>query len=117
MMQMRESSGMVKRSEDSEGLVDRKTDINYSTRYDDRELQDGTLEERLNDLSEHLNEEIEGSYSNIQKLERLGERYYSDGMAAQADDNMGYYMRYVRAYERIRNLVEAAFNVLPKWTG
>lgn len=90
--------------------VDSNKDINYSTRYDDRELvKSGTEEEKLDWLAAKISGEIMLSSDNIFKLERLRERYWSDGLEALSDGAMGYYMRYVAGYERIKILSEAFY--------
>lgn len=64
---------------------------------------------RLDVLSNNLDTEIELASASIQKLERLQERYYQDGLQARIADLMGYYIRYVNAYERTSRLIEARY--------
>ena len=85
-------------------------DIRYSTRYEDQELiKEGSYELKLDLLSRNLNNEISLCAGNVLKLERLQDRYVEDGVLARAQDEMGYFQRYVFAYERIKVLVEAHY--------
>ena len=99
----------------SKGIsVDTQRDINFSTRYDDRkEIQWGDERSKLEFLSDKLTGEINLCSDRLDKLERLEERYHSDALAAKADDNMAYIMRYTRALTRIRNLINAHYKALP----
>lgn len=90
---------------------DANKDIYYSTRYDDRELIKGYCDQsKLDWLSKKIDGEITLCSHNIPKLERLQERYESDGVAAQADDNIAYYMRYVKGYDRINIILTSYYN-------
>lgn len=89
--------------------VDANKDINLSTRYDDRELIKGTENQKLDELSDHLEAEVTLSSNDILKMERLQERYYSDGLSAKADKCIGYWMRYVKAYEHLNILISSFY--------
>lgn len=90
---------------------DSSRDIHYSTRYDDREfIRCPTEQGKLDWLTKKIEGEITLCSDNIEKLERLRDRYQSDGIAAQADNNMAYYMRYVRGYDRINIILDSYYN-------
>jgi hypothetical protein len=98
---------------DNGTTVDSSRDIHYSTRYDDREfVRGGNNKEKLDWLSTKLEGEISLSSTSIIKLERLRDRYQSDGLAAQAENDIGFYMRYVHAYERINIILENYYRPL-----
>ena len=91
-------------------VEDSKRNLDYSTRYDDREFSTRNDKDELEWLSDKLNMEILEAKNNIHKMERLQERYHSDGIAAQAENRMGYYMRYTEAYERLKRMIESFYN-------
>lgn len=88
------------------------TDIQHSTRYDDKELIDKDDISKLDFLTENLNIEITLSSSCPLKLERLAERYYCDAAAASKAQDMGYYMRYMAAYRRILIIENSFYDIM-----
>lgn len=89
--------------------------MNYSTRYDDRNLIPGkTRNSRLDWLEQKLHNEIMLCSESIMKLERLAERYWVDGLAAASEQNFAYRFRYIQAYEHIQILLENGYKKLPK---
>jgi hypothetical protein len=82
----------------------------HSTRYDDRELLNGDKKDKLDNLATNLSGEIRACSRNVLLLERLALQYHSDGLAAQADRDIGYYMRYAEAYERVQFIVNSYYN-------
>jgi hypothetical protein len=93
------------------------TSLDYSTRYDDKELIPGTNRQKLDFLSLKIDSEVMDACDDILKLERLNDRYDSDGLEAKKDGDMAYYMRYLRACERINNIINAWYLTLPMWRG
>lgn len=90
--------------------IDSKRDLHLSTYYEDQLLiEDGTKESRLDELSGNLDIEISLASDNILKLERLQERYLQDSDQSRLANNMGYYIRYWNAYERVTTLIEARY--------
>lgn len=86
---------------------------NLSSRYDDRELVVGeNQQEKLDDLSQHLNEEIDACSNDPVKLDRLATRYESDAAAAKAENNMGYFMRYEAAMSRTVALEQHIYSMM-----
>lgn len=92
----------------------KKLNINFSTRYDDREIIVMAQSEQLEFLAIKMfndtEEVVQGG--DILKLERLVEQYLYDGNAALKDENMAYYIRYARAYERGTELLHAMYECL-----
>jgi hypothetical protein len=94
----------------SRTTVDSKKEMHYSSRYDDRELIKGEDEKaKLDWLTRKIQSEIAFCGGDIVKLERLQERYHSDGRQAKADDNMPYYLRYAQSYELLKLRIEALY--------
>lgn len=99
-------------------LADEKVDdgdknIQNSSRYDDQEYMETQGETGLFFLENKLHHEIDSCIDRLDKLERLAERYYEDGIAAKNDKNMACYQRYAMAYERVQMLINAHFGKLP----
>lgn len=95
--------------------VSSERDMDYSTRYDDRDLlQNRTNKEKLDWLSVKLHNEIMLSCESILKMERLRQQYLSDASLAHEDKNIGYEARYIEACERLDILIHAAYNQLDK---
>jgi hypothetical protein len=98
------------RNTDGTTKVPSSRNLNYSTRYDDKDLISGKTERRKLDwLTAKLAEEIEQSSNDINKMERLQQRYLEDGLSAQADHALAYQMRYLRAYETLGILIDAFY--------
>lgn len=99
-------------------MYDPKKDINKSTRYDDQTFGIHDNEENhLSRLSLLIVEEINASLGNFIRMERLQEQYVADAAAAQEDNQMGYYMRYLHAYEFLEQHIRSKllpFRPIPK---
>lgn len=87
--------------------------IDTSTRYDDRDIQQGTAREKLVRLKRNIAREITVATPFILTLEELEEQYHHDAQAALVDDNFGYYMRYHVGIERCRILIANSYHLLP----
>jgi hypothetical protein len=89
---------------------DAKRDLGLSTYYDDQlAWKNGNKESRLDALENNLDIEITLSSDNILKMEKLQERYFEDLERASKDDDMGCYIRFKNAYDRVTTLVEARY--------
>lgn len=94
--------------------VNHDRDMDYSTRYDDRELTTKkNLTAQLDWLEQKLHNEIMLCSHDVLKLERLEERYWSDGLAAAAHKDFPYRMRYIEAHEHVTLLIHSHYKELP----
>lgn len=94
----------------SSTFVKADKNLDYSTRYDDQELFPNRPQEVKHDwLRAKIASEITLCSHCLLKLERLIERYKADGVAAEADGQIGYYFCYVEGYERLEALINAGY--------
>lgn len=89
--------------------------MDYSTRYDDRNLiPNRTHSGKLDWIEEKIANEIMLSSESILKMERLLDRYHSDSQAAALDNNVAYQFRYLEAIDHLNILIHAAYKQFPK---